>query len=124
MALRYLEALLNSWQWKVISIIIITMLTSGGILASKLPMRNVFGPSILSLGYNSPLLLMVNLSWTKQRISELLGSKTAKPCSLQFRIKGPNKGRCDGNSRSKILSVQSNLEVRASARPKRQLIRN
>jgi hypothetical protein len=50
MALRYLEAVLSSWQRKVIGIIIITMLTSGGILTLKLPMRNVFGPSIMSFG--------------------------------------------------------------------------
>jgi hypothetical protein len=50
MALRYPEAVLSSWQRKVIGIIIITMLTSGGILTLKLPMRNVFGPSIMSFG--------------------------------------------------------------------------
>ena len=71
------------------------MLASKGILALKLPTRNVFVPSVLSLGYNSPLLL-VNLTWKKLRISEFLGTETAKPCSLQFRIKVTKKERWDG----------------------------
>jgi len=108
MALRYLEAVLNSWQRKVIGIIITTMLASKGILALKLPTRNVFGPSVLSLGYNSPLLL-ANLTWKKLRISEFLGTEIAKPCSLQFRIKVTKKERWDGHSPSKIASAQNNL---------------
>ena len=85
------------------------MLASGDILALKLRTRNVFGPSVLSLGYNSPLLLVVNLTRKKLRFSEFLGSETGKPCSLRFRIKVTKQERWDGHSPSKIPSAQNNL---------------